>query len=71
MNVGGELTVDHFPPVSAGGEQSDANLVYACVRCDQYKGALLPEVTDLTQEQRLLHPLRDDLATHSREEEGT
>ena len=30
-------------------------------RCNQYKGALLPEATALAQEQRLLHPLRDDL----------
>jgi hypothetical protein len=70
-DVGGELTVDHFRPVSAGGDQSDANLVYACVRCNQYKGALLPEATDFTQEQRLLHPLQDDLATHMREDEST
>jgi DNA-directed RNA polymerase subunit RPC12/RpoP len=39
-DVGGELTVDHFCPVSAGGDDSDENLVYACVRCNQYKGAL-------------------------------
>lgn len=70
-DVGEELTVDHFRPVSAGGDQSDANLVYACVRCNQDKGALLPEATDLTQERRLLHPLRDDLAAHIREDENT
>lgn len=70
-DVGGELTVDHFHPVSAGGDDSDANLVYACVRCNQYKGALLPEVTDLAQEQRLLHPLRDDLPVHIRKDEST
>jgi HNH endonuclease len=70
-DVGGELTVDHFHPVSAGGDHSDDNLVYACVRCNQYKGALLPGATDLTQERRLLHPLRDDLARHIREDEHT
>jgi len=58
-DVGGELTVDHFRPVSAGGDHSDENLVYACVRYNQYKGALLPEATDVAQERRLLHPLRD------------
>jgi hypothetical protein len=70
-DVGGELTVDHFRPLSGGGDHSDANLVYACVRCNQYKGALLPEATDLAQEQRLLHPLRDDLLAHIREDEST
>jgi 5-methylcytosine-specific restriction endonuclease McrA len=70
-DVGGEVTVDHFRPVSAGGNQSDANLVYACVRCNQYKGALLPEAMDLTQERRLLHPLQDDIAAHIRKDENT
>lgn len=70
-DVGGELTVDHFRPVSAGGDDSDENLVYACMRCNQYKGALLPEATALAQEQRLLHPLRDDLLAHLREDEST
>jgi hypothetical protein len=70
-DVGGELTVDHFRPVSAGGDNSDENLVYACVRCNQYKGALLPEATDLAQERRLLHPWWDDLLAHIREDEST
>jgi hypothetical protein len=70
-DVGGELTVDHFRPVSAGGDHSEANLVYACVRCNQYKGALLPEAMDRAQERRLLHPLRDDLLAHIREDEST
>ncbi len=67
-DAGGELTVDHFHPVTAGGDDSDANLVYACVRCNQYKGALLPEATVFAHERRLLHPLRDDLAAHIRED---
>ena len=70
-DVGGELTVDHFCPVSAGGDDCDENLVYACVRCNQYKGALRPEVTNCANEQCLLHPLRDDLAAHIREDERT
>jgi HNH endonuclease len=28
--TGGELTIDHFQPVSAGGNDSDDNLVYCC-----------------------------------------
>ena len=68
---GGELTIDHFIPVSAGGDDSDANLVYACVRCNQYKGALLPEGTDSAHEHRLLHPLLDDIAAHLLADETT
>ena len=37
-DVGGELTVDHYVPVSAGGDETDGNLVYACHRCNLYKG---------------------------------
>ena len=70
-DAGGELTIDHFRPVSAGGDDSDENLIYACVRCNQHKGALLPETTDFAQERRLLHPLRDDFAAHIWEDEIT
>jgi HNH endonuclease len=70
-DVGGELTVDHFRPVVAGGDESDENLVYACARCNQYKGALLPEATDPTSGRRLLHPLQDDVSVHLREDEAT
>lgn len=70
-DVGGELTVDHFRPLSAGGDGRNDNLVYACVRCNQYKGALLPEATDAAQERRLLHPLRDNPAVHLQEDEDT
>jgi len=70
-DVGGELTVDHFRPLVAGGDDSDANLVYACVRCNQYKGALLPAATERGHDQRLLHPLDDDLAAHLQADEPT
>jgi HNH endonuclease len=70
-DAGGELTVDHFHPISAGGDHSDENLVYACVRCNQYKWALCQEATALAPERRLLHPLRDDLPAHIREDEST
>jgi len=70
-DVGGELTVDHFHPAAAGGDDSDENLVYACVRCNQYKGALLPEMTGTAQQPRLLHPLQGDLAIHLQVDERT
>ncbi len=71
MDVGGELTVDHFHPVSAGGDDSDENLVYACMRCNLYKGALLPGAMERDRDQRLLHPLRDNLSEHFREDRTT
>ncbi len=63
-DTGGELTVDHFYPTYAGGDDSDDNLVYACFRCNLYKGMILPEKGDGTNTPRLLHPLRDNLAEH-------
>lgn len=33
------LQVDHFKPRSAGGPDSDDNLVTACIICNQMKGA--------------------------------
>jgi hypothetical protein len=68
---GGELTIDHFIPVSAAGDDSDDNLVYACFRCNLYKGDFVASVSPQTLGLRLLHPLRDDLAAHIREEEQT
>lgn len=32
------LTIDHFQPVGKGGDNSLENLVYCCMRCNQYKG---------------------------------
>ncbi len=68
-DVGGELTVDHFQPVSAGGDDSDDNLVHACPRCNQYKSDFHPSADDLANGRRLLHPLRDDLTAHIRRNE--
>lgn len=43
MDVGGELTIDHFQPQSKGGLDDLDNLVYACPRCNQYKQNYWPE----------------------------
>src|SRR5262249_18721409 len=67
VDAGGELTVDHFHPVSAGGDDSDDNLVYACPRCNLHKSDILPVPNLSCPEQRLLHPLRDDVTRHIRE----
>ena len=66
--AGAELTYDHFQPQSRGGPDSSENLVYACHACNEFKGEYFGE----TEETRLLHPLRDDLTQHLREEpDGT
>ena len=36
-DTGGLLSVDHFRPKSKGGTDDPGNLVYCCVRCNQYK----------------------------------
>jgi hypothetical protein len=66
---GGELTVDHYRPVSAGGGDEDDNLVYACFRCNLYKSNYFPAGEDLAHGLRVLHPLRDDITAHLREDE--
>jgi len=70
-NTGGELTVDHYQPVTAGGDDSDENLVYACFRCNTYKGDYIPTPADIQHARRVLHPLRDPLSFHLRENEQT
>lgn len=67
--AGGEFTVDHYRPISAGGDDSADNLVYACFKCNQYKGAYFPDSSRLSLGQRVLHPLRDDVSEHLRENE--
>ena len=64
--VGGELTVDHFVPVNAGGHESDENLVYACFRCNLFKADFHPTEADQKNGHVLLHPQRDDVAKHVR-----
>ena len=63
-DTGGELTVDHFIPVSAGGDNDEDNLVYACIRCNQYKAAYFPDPDAQAVGDYLLHPLFDNLASH-------
>jgi DNA-binding PadR family transcriptional regulator len=67
--TGGELTVDHFQPVSAGGTDDDDNLVYACFRCNIYKSDFWRDSE--TSLYRLLQPMRDDFSLHFRQEETT
>jgi hypothetical protein len=45
-DVGGQLTIDHFQPKSKGGEDSLENLLYSCIRCNQYKQDYWPARAD-------------------------
>ena len=62
---GGELTIDHFRPISINGDDSDDNLVYACNRCNQFKSDFFPDPATSAPEYRLLHPLLDDAKLHT------
>ena len=63
-DTGGELTVDHFRPISAAGDEADNNLVYCCFRCNTYKGDFWPNASDLQQGYRILHPRLDPTGQH-------
>ena len=69
--VGSELTIDHYRPRKAGGGEDENNLVYACVKCNQYKGEFWPDDEDLALGRRVLHPVFDDLTAHVSENEQT
>ena len=61
--VGAELTYDHFVPQSKDGTDDASNLVYACHACNEFKG----DYHSNDSQERLLHPLHDNLITHLRE----
>lgn len=47
-----DLTLDHVVPRSRGGNSSWENLVAACRRCNNRKGARLPEEADMNLRRR-------------------
>ena len=61
--TGAELTYDHFQPQSKGGSDNQENIVYACHACNEFKGDYFGQ-----DETRLLHPLRDAMHLHLRQE---
>lgn len=65
-DAAGDLTVDHYQPISSGGDDNDENLVYCCVRCNLYKGDFWPTPVDVHHGRRVLHPERDALESHYR-----
>ena len=67
-DVGAELIVDHFQPRSQGGMDEADKRVYCCHACNEFKR----DCWQPDSPQRILHPLRDDVTTHTVEqEEGT
>ncbi len=68
VDCGGEPTVDHYRPAVADGDESDDNLVYACFRCNSYKGDFW-QTPDA--ELRVLHSLHDNTSLHFRYDETT
>jgi hypothetical protein len=36
-DTGSQLTIDHYQPTVKGGDDSFENLIYCCIRCNQYK----------------------------------
>jgi HNH endonuclease len=67
-DTGSELTVDHYRPRSANSSDDEDNLVYACIKCNQFKGGFFPDTDDLQHGRRVLHPLRDEISAHIRED---
>ncbi|HTN88093.1 MAG TPA: HNH endonuclease signature motif containing protein [Sorangium sp.] len=65
-SVGGELEIDHFHPLAAGGSDDIENLVYACTACNRFKGDYAP-APDAPESLRLLRPQRDDFGAHVEE----
>jgi hypothetical protein len=60
-DAGGELTIDHFQPRSAGGSDDIENLLYCCHRCNEYKAEYWPaEPEDLS----LWNPRQEPMAHH-------
>ena len=41
-DAGGLLTIDHFRPISKGGNDHLNNLIYCCHRCNSYKYNYFP-----------------------------
>lgn len=67
-NVGGQLTLDHFQPKSKGGSDELKNLLYCCVRCNQYKQDYWPSQPN---DPMIWNPLVEPAAAHFLEgEEG-
>lgn len=61
IDTGGELTIDHFQPRTHQGGDDLANLIYCCVRCNQYKLDYWPTSTTAPV---LWNPRQEPRSTH-------
>lgn len=57
-DTGGELTIDHFQPTSANGNDNEENLIYCCFRCNLYKGDYWSE------NKQIFNPRKDNFDEH-------
>lgn len=64
-DIGGELQIDHYRPITKGGKDNLDNLVYACVHCNRFKGNYWPDVSD-PDSFYILHPGEDALTAYLR-----
>lgn len=62
-DIGGELQIDHYQPITKDGGDSLHNLVYACVHCNRFKGDYWPDEND-SENFHILHPEKDDVSLH-------
>ena len=60
IEVGSELTIDHFQPRSQNGPDEWDNWIYSCFTCNNFKG----DYWQPRAVHRILHPLRDNLTEH-------
>jgi predicted restriction endonuclease len=63
-DAGARLTIDHYKPQVKGGSDDLDNLVYCCSACNSFKVDFWAEQSE---EERILHPLLDNLALHFQE----
>ena len=68
-DTGVQLTIDHYRPKSKGGHDEFENLLYCCVRCNQYKMDYWPEQPD---DVLLWNPRQEPFSDHFLElDDGT
>ncbi len=61
QDSGGQLTIDHFQPLSKGGNDHPQNLIYCCSRCNLYNHDYFPKDSDAPM---LSNPRKSEFAIH-------